>query len=215
MDIKSKNIRKHFLKRYDPEKAQRLYNAMMVLREIIQENNNEIEFCPCCDGHVTDKQVSFNRGTVEGVHKIYTWLGEKERHEFRTDEIKHLLDKTVYANIGHLKKFGGIFYRPIDPKTDKPQGRKFWGMNMERAKDFFEGRRTAPVQIIKDRFTDKIIASTEKYIHEFPEITEFLKENDMYDPHHVVSDHNADRERQAHLGRKTVPDYKTEQQSLL
>lgn len=213
-EIKSNNLIKLFQRAYDSEKAQRLWNATNALRKLVQENNNEVGYCPCCDARVSDKKVSFNKDTVRSIHRIYRWCGEKEKHEFKTSEVKHMMDKTSYANIGHLKKFGGIFYRPTDPETGKTR-RGLWGMNMERAKEFFEGKRTAPVQIIKDRFTDKIIASTEKYIGEFPDIREFLQDNGLYDPHYTVSDQDADRKRQATLGRKTVPDYQSEQSSLL
>jgi len=75
-------------------------------------------------------------------------------------------------------------------------------MNMERAKDFFHGRRTAPAQLVTDSFTGEIKAATEKFIYEFPDMTEFLDENNLYDPHHVIDDADAVPKK-----RPTVPEF--------
>lgn len=172
------------------------------VRHIVRESRKAIEYCPCCDQSITDKEISFHKQAIRGMYEVYMWLGVEERNEFETNEIKHLLDKSTYANIGHWKKFGGIFYRPDDEDTGDPR-KGLWGMNMGRAKDFFTGKRTAPTQLIKDRFTGEIVASTEKFIHEFPNLQDFLTENGLFDTHHVVDDSNA-----AKKDRPTVPQHK-------
>jgi hypothetical protein len=177
----------------------RVVDIIRRIRLMVRNERSNIKICPCCDQSIEDKTVSFTKQAVSGMYAVYCWLGEHERHEFETKEIKHLLDKTTYANIGHWKKFGGIFYRP-EGEDGKRKG--LWGMNMQRAEAFFKGERTAPTQIITDRFTNEINASTEKYIHEFPNIQDFLDENEVYQSRTLVDDSNA-----RVTVRPTVPEY--------
>lgn len=181
-------LKKIFREEYptEPEKAERLYNATMALKRITNKHSERMGTCPCCEQPIKQKKVSYNHEAIRAMYQVYLWCEKKERHVFETSEIKHLLGKTEYANIGHWIKFAGIFYKPADKKTGKSR-KGLWGINMDRAEDFFSGKIQAPVQIIKDRFTDEIIERTDRYVYEFPHIKEFLDENRLYDNNKIMT----------------------------
>ncbi len=157
------------------------------LRKVVMERRNELHNCPFCSFPIEDTTTSFTDHTaVRVLWELVQWCSRKERHEFDVSEIKDLLDKTQYANLNHLDRFAGIVYRPINPKTKKPYASKFYGINLTRAWEFFKGQRKAPIQITYNRFTGERTAVTEGFVHEFPNIREFLDADGFYNPHHKV-----------------------------
>lgn len=181
----------------DPEfvaKGVRMFNAIQAAAEMISDADiaKRIGNCPCCTQKIGEVITSYNDVTaVQTLYKLVKWCSENETNEFKTSDVKHLLDHTQYANLNHLDRFGGIVYRPINPKTDTPYKSTYYGINLTRAHEFFRNERKAPVQIVSNRITGERVASTEKLLRDFPGIGEFLDEDQMYDPDHIVSDANA------------------------
>lgn len=154
-------------------------NDFSEIKEYIHLNRNEIGRCPCCNGNIKDRTVSIYKGLVESMYKVYCYLGEKRKHEFKMKEIKHLLSKNDYARFGDLVRFGGILYKAKDEEGKREKGR--YGMNMKRAKEFFNGERTIPMQIVIDQIKDEILEKTQVGINDIPELTAYLTENGLYD----------------------------------
>lgn len=189
------------------DKGERLLNALAAGRQIVYEYADSLKLCPCCNQPIGEVKTSFNMQTaVSTLYALVKWCSEKEKHEFEMKEVKHLLDHTQYANLNHLTKFGGIVYRPINPKTEKPYTQGHYGINLTRAWEFLRNERAAPVQITRDRLGRHRTGSTEKFLRDFPSIQEFLDEDGHYDPDHIVSD-EASEPREDGLG--TVPEHYT------
>lgn len=176
----------------DSTKHERLLVALKVAAKMVIEWRNTLKYCPTCDQPINDVKTDYTDATsIKTLYALYAWCKERGRHEFESSMVKHLLDHTQYANLNHLDRFGGIMYRPIDPKTKKPYRSKFYGINMSRAREFFANERAAPVQIITNRLTGERVASTEKLMRDFPGMEEFLDDRGFYDPEHIVSDDKA------------------------
>ena len=173
-------------------KGLRMYNALLESRRMLDTLRNTLQYCPCCDNPVDDTITSFtDTVAVEALYKLWQWCKEKGVHEFDSSEVRHLLDHNQYANLNHLDRFAGIVYRPQDPKTGKSFKAKYYGINFERAKEFFENKRPAPVQIVANRLTGERTASTEKLLKDFPGMAEFMGDDGIYNPKHIVSGENA------------------------
>lgn len=186
-----------FCKREYPEsedfvaKGVRMFNAIEAAKRLISEKDiaQRLGNCPCCTQKIGEVITSYNDVTaVQTLYILVKWCSEHEVHEFKTGDVKHLLDHTQYANLNHLDRFGGIVYRPNNPKTGKPYRSTYYGINLTRAHEFFRNERKAPVQIVTNRITGERVASTEKLIRDFPGIGEFLDDDGSYDPQHIVPD---------------------------
>lgn len=138
---------------------------------------NELGRCPCCKRNVKDRKISLYKGIIDSLYRVYCWLGENRRHEFEMRDIRHLLGKSEYTRFGNLVRFGGVIYRP--GRDEKRRG--YYGMNMMRAKEFFAGNRTIPIQITLNQVTDEIVEQIDCYYHEFPSLLSFIKEHGLYD----------------------------------
>lgn len=150
-----------------------------VLRAKVEENRNELGHCPFCSQPIHDVTETFTKQTMVNVlFVLVQWCEEKRVHEFDMKDVKHLLDHTQHANLNHLVYTDGIFYRPEDAEGKQVKGR--YGIHLERAHEFFRGERKALVQIISNRFTGERVGETWKYIHEFPDITDFLDKYGQY-----------------------------------
>lgn len=153
-------------------------------KAILIEKRNEIGECPCCGQNIMDRKVSLYKELVNALYRVYCWCGEKGIHEFEMKQIKNMLGKNEYARFGDLVRFGGIVYRP---KIDGEKRKAVYGINMERAREFFSGGRTIPVQIVLNQITNEIISQTECYYHEFPSLLAFIKENGLFDFEKMVA----------------------------
>jgi len=143
------------------------------------DKRNKLHHCPLCNTSVADRTVSLYKELIDALYRVYKWCGEKETHEFETKDIKHLLGKNEYARFGDLVRFEGKIYKPknAEGKTRKA----LYGMNMERAKEFFNGERKIPLQIVINQMTNEMIESHYVYIDAFPELHQLLTREGMYD----------------------------------
>jgi len=135
--------------------------------------------CPVCYSNIKDRKIALYAELIDALYEVYKWCGQFKRHEFETKEIKHLLGKNEYARFGDLVRFGGIVYKPrnADDKT-----RKGWfGINMQRAKEFFAGEREIPIQININQLNKEVIDKRYIKIGDFPKLATMLKDHGLYD----------------------------------
>lgn len=173
----------------ESDRVTKLWNSLMNLRIIIAEDRNAIKNCPVCDQLIDDVKTSYSIHTaVDVLYKLVQWCRANGRHEFDVAEVKGFLDHTQYANVNHLDRFAGIVYRPMNPETSEPYKGKFFGINLQRADEFFRNERAAPVQIVTNRLTGERVAVTQKYLKDFPQFQEFLDDRGAYDPDRIIPD---------------------------
>jgi len=155
---------------------------MLINQSIIDEvknRRNELERCPCCNSNIKDRKITIYEGLVRSLFEICKWCSQNKKHEFSTKEIRHLLGKIEYTRFGDLVRFGGIVYKPKDEKGKTQKA--FYGINLERAREFFMGKRQIPVQITVNQITGEIIDTKNVYVYQIPKLASLLKENGLYD----------------------------------
>jgi len=138
------------------------------------EEREALKECPACGANIQDRKVSLFASLIRAMYKVYCYLGEQGKHEFCIKEVKDLMGKNEYARFGDLVRFGGIIYKPVDKKGE-------FGMNMQRAREFFGGERQIPVQIVLNQITNEIEESHYVSITDFPELHELLLPDGLYD----------------------------------
>ena len=161
------------------------------LKKQVLENRNEMCRCPICNSNIKDRVVSLYSGLINTLYKVYCWCGEKRRHEFENKDVQHLFNKNDYARFGDLIRFGGLVYKPENKNGA-------YGLNMERTKEFFEGKRSIPIQLVLNQITNEIVAATYIYVYEFPNILEFLNKDGLFDYEKVLyikPDYEAQKKR--------------------
>ena len=168
----------------------------------ILEKRNEVVFCPICNQRISDRTVSLYKGLIRSLYEVYCYCGKNKKHLFSMSEIKHLLGKNEYARFGDLIRFGGIVYKP----AQKAQ----YGINMQRAKEFFIGERKIPVQIVLNQITNEIIEATYVSVHDFPDLKQLLTVEGLYDPEKRIKI-NIDWKKQEEVG---LPPVKTQRAML-
>lgn len=166
-EIKIKNTTMTGMERFQAEK------------KYIHDKRNQIERCPYCNGSIKDRKIALYKKLVDTLYKVYCWCGENKKHEFHTKEIRHLLGKIEYTRFGDFVRFGGIMYKPktADGKSEKG----LFGINMARAKEFFNGVREIPLQITVDQITGEVVDEVRGKVWDFPELSAFIKANGLYD----------------------------------
>lgn len=132
--------------------------------------------CPTCGRSANKREVTVNSQAVATLLSIYKFCLEKHRHEFKRDEIDHLIAKGYsYGNFGYWKWFGvGFVYTPVG------RGTGYWGFNLERIGEFFKGQRTIYARVFKDPLQPKgsqITYGEEVYINQVRNIKDFIDEN--------------------------------------
>jgi hypothetical protein len=170
------------------------------LRDYVLEERNKICRCPVCNSKISDRIISLYSGLINTLYKVYCWCGEKRRHEFENKDVQHFFNKNDYARFGDLIRFGGLVYKPENKKGS-------YGINMSRAKEFFEGKRKIPVQIVLNQITNEIVAATYVYVYDFPNILELLNKDGLYDYEKVIYV-KPDYELQKKRNLSTVGEYK-------
>lgn len=66
-----------------------------ILRRIVMESANDLEFCPFCSQPIKDTVVTFTQETAkDAIRILLNWTRDNNRNEFKTSEIKHLLTHT-------------------------------------------------------------------------------------------------------------------------
>ena len=161
-----------------PSKEQLSTMKVKMVNDRVYRNN--LDRCPLCDSNVKDLKRALYKELINTLYEVYKWCGQHRRHEFEMKDVKHLISKTNYTRFGNLHRFGGIVYRPKDPKTEQTK-KGLFGINMKRAKAFFNGEYEIPVQIILNPITDEIIDAKYVKISEFPGLVNLLDEHGLYD----------------------------------
>jgi len=140
---------------------------------------NHMRRCPTCNSNIEDRFVTLYRGLIDALYRVYRWCAQSRRNTFETREIKHLLGKNEYARFGDLVRFGGIVYKPKD--EDGKSRKALFGINMERAREFFAGTRQIPIQIVLNQITNQIEESRYVTVDDFPELKDLLREDGLFD----------------------------------
>lgn len=131
--------------------------------------------CESCGHIIENRVIPLHQTNVVAMYRIWKWCKEKNRLLFSRDEVDHLLNAgTMYATFGNVVHFGGIFFK---------QGKGKWGINRERAEQFFANELEVPTKVLVDHKTKEII-SREDYrtLKKIPELTEFLNEEFKFEP---------------------------------
>lgn len=145
------------------------------------ELRNQLKKCPLCGSSIEDRKVAIFKELIVVLHKIYCWCGKNRRHEFEMKEVREFMGKNEYARFGDLVRFGGLLYKV---KTeDKKRQKAHYGLNMERAREFFAGERQIPLEITLNQINNEIIDSKYVFINQIPELKTYLDQNGQYDYH--------------------------------
>lgn len=151
------------------------------LRNVVMQKCNELGYCPFCSSPIADIVVTYTDETArEAISKVVEWCERVGTHEFTTSDIGDLLTHTQYANLNHLTAFGGIVYRPKNPKTGLAYKSKFYGINLMRAHEFLSGARTIPIQIKRNRFTRERTDQSDGTVTNLPPVAQFTDEDGQY-----------------------------------
>ena len=144
-----------------------------------QEFRNKLKTCPICGSNIMDRRIALYKELINSLYQIYIWCGRNKRHEFTTKDIIPFLNKSNYARFGDLVRFGGLVYKPKNSEgnTQKAQ----FGLNMARAKEFFQGQRKIPVQIILNQITNEIIDAHYVSVKDFPSLINLITAEGLYD----------------------------------
>lgn len=129
--------------------------------------------CNTC-GHehtISEREIAMYRGLISSLWFVLKWCEDKGVHEFSMKDIRHTLGQVNYTRFGDWVYFGGLVYKHEKSK---------YGINIERCREFFAGRRTIPRAVYKNPVTHTITKDDELYIHQFPHLTAFLDENEQY-----------------------------------
>jgi hypothetical protein len=131
--------------------------------------------CPTCGQSVNEREIALFSGMVRSLLRIMLWCEKEGRYEFSRKEIKHLLKKdSEIAHFGDWILFGGLVYRP------EGRGKGHYGINKQRAEDFFAGRTQIPTVIWKNPLNGELRPEKYRTINEIPALTTFLDEAGEY-----------------------------------
>lgn len=149
----------------------------------MQEKNYHT--CACGHKHIIDKrEIALYQGMIKSLWSVYRWCKEKDIHEFRMRDVRHLVGQVGYTRFGDWVYFGGLVYK---------KGKSNYGINVERCEAFFRGESTIPSRVLKDPITKQIEPLDYKTIKSIPEITEFLDKDKLYQARYVPGE---ERERE-------------------
>lgn len=133
------------------------------------------KICPCCGQTINDREVTLYSGMVKALVRVYYWCLENDKHEFTRKEIKPIfkgVDNEI-ARWGDWILFGnGMVY--------KPDGKGSWGLNMERVREFVEGKREIPTRVVIRRLDGENEYLDYKNIGCIPNLGNFLDEAGQY-----------------------------------
>lgn len=148
------------------------------IKDKVLRLRNEIKRCPFCDSCIKDRKVTIYKELIAALYKVYKWCGQHRKHDFEMKEIRHLLGRNEYARFGDLVRFGGLIYKP---KMYGKSRKAWYGLNMARAKEFFNNQRTIPVQIILNQITNEIVAEVPCFARDFPTLQTLIGADGLYD----------------------------------
>ena len=130
------------------------------------------------------REINLYAELVATLLRVYKWCLDNGRHEFKRAEIKDVLlrGENDTARFGDWILFGaGMVY--------KPKGKGYWGLNMERIKEFLEGEKEIPIKIAKrgkevkvlERGTIKDIKNLSEFLSEDMKfMVKYLKTDDLF-----------------------------------
>lgn len=133
--------------------------------------NGQIETCEHCGSIVSEREIVLDRTMVSAMWKVFKWCKEKGIHEFHTRDVIHLFSKTQYARFGDTIYFGGIVYK---------HAKAHYGMNMERAQEFFKNHYSVPRSVWKNPVTQAIRHTEPIVMSQVPKLQKLLNEDGYY-----------------------------------
>ena len=125
----------------------------------------KVQHCPMCNHIVSLREIELYSGMVYALYQVFRWCNQKNIHEFRTRDIKHLFTTNSSARWGDWVMFGGLVY-----KSKKGH----WGLNMERCDKFFKGEYFIPKHVIKNPITKTVTQGPDISIKDIKNLSEFL-----------------------------------------
>ncbi len=130
------------------------------------------EACPHCGQSINERNIALTKAMVRSLEAVLRWCDEKNVHEFRRRDVKHLFrSETETATFGNWVYFGGIFYK---------HGMGNWGINKERARAFLAGQLSITLSIWYNPLTHETEVERAGTIDRVPGIAAFLdKEGDF------------------------------------
>ena len=131
----------------------------------------QIDRCPHCHSIVSEREIALDRTMVSAMWKVFVWCKEKGVHEFQTRDVIHLFSKTQYARFGDTIYFGGIVYK---------HSKAHYGINMERAEEFFKNRYAVPRSIWKNPVTKEIRKTEDIVLRQVPHLSQLIDEDGYY-----------------------------------
>lgn len=133
----------------------------------------ERQECPTCHRSIARYARQIDKQHVRSLWAIYRWCKEKERHQFKMNEVKHLLGQQGYTKFAYLIHGGGLLYR---------EGQANYVLNMDRCAQFFANKHAIPTKIWKSPIKGvEPILEEYRTLHAIPEITEFLNDEKLYE----------------------------------
>lgn len=150
------------------------------VKGFMNENRNEIKYCPFCNNHIEDRVESIYAELINAMYQVMRWCEQNKVHEFKLAEVKHLLGQINYARFGNLVHYGGVIY-PIKNKRGTRK-RGYFGMNLERAREVFANQRPFPMAKKYNLITGECIEETNVYIKQIPALATFINADGEYRP---------------------------------
>lgn len=130
--------------------------------------------CTCHCGHthqINEREITMYKGLVTALWRVFRWCEQKNIHEFKICDVRHLYDQVSYSRFGDWEKFGGLVYK---------EKRGKYGLNMQRCREFFAGKYKIPRIIYKNPITKEETPGEYVTIKELPYLKKFLDENNQY-----------------------------------
>lgn len=139
------------------------------------ESNNgdqKAHRCPTCGQSVGEREIVLYQGLVVALARVYRWLlDRRDGYRFTMREVRHLLSTSEYARFGDWVLFGGLVFK---------ERKAHYGLNLERCRDFFEGRLAIPIRLWKNPMTGEIEKSETRTVGEIPRLLEMLNEEGLF-----------------------------------
>lgn len=133
--------------------------------------------CPHCNQLIKQARVlKVDKHRVAALAIAYKWCKEKNRHELKTGDIRHLLTHTQYCTFNDwIRLSSGMVYK-VDKRT--------YGLNLERIEAFFAGKW--PVHDVTiDPITRAQSNGPDINVSEIRGLEKLLDENGVYQVQYV------------------------------
>ena len=145
--------------------------------EEVQEIIEKKCACPTCGHALNARRITIIKTMVLSLRSVYTWCIENNRHEFKRSEVSHLFKvEAETTHFGDWIHFGGLLYK-------REQGE--WGMNMERTKEFLEGRLAINTVCVIQPINKATRLSDPRIVTHIKGISDFLDSDGRFIPEYV------------------------------